>query len=40
MYLLSESDEEYKPLKMIRDLVPSGQETASKITEQVEQAVK
>lgn len=40
LYVLSESDDEYKPMKMIRDLVPGGRDTASTITEQVEEAVK
>lgn len=40
VFLLSSSDDEYKPMKMIRELVPSGRAVAVRITEEMEQAVK
>ncbi|KRZ17705.1 Transmembrane protein [Trichinella pseudospiralis] len=40
LYLLNKSDKEFKPLRMLRELMPIDVETSAEIAEEVEQAVK
>uniref|UniRef100_A0A915K3R3 Transmembrane protein 245 n=1 Tax=Romanomermis culicivorax TaxID=13658 RepID=A0A915K3R3_ROMCU len=39
MFLLSSSNDEYKPMKIIRDLIPTRREVAIRLTEDIEEAV-
>ncbi|KRY09836.1 Transmembrane protein [Trichinella patagoniensis] len=40
LYLLNKSDKEFKPLRMLRELMPIDVETSAEIADEVEQAVK
>ncbi|KFD48810.1 hypothetical protein M513_10294 [Trichuris suis] len=40
LYLLNNSDEEFKPLRLLREMLPISQDTSSQITGEVEEAVK
>lgn len=40
VFLLSSSDDDYKPMKIIRDIVPSRKDLAVKLTQEMEAAVR